>query len=172
MASRVDDDLQVARDIREAYSLLGRLRGIGADDSVAVLHDHAVLTGVSVHAVALAVLAEWHPVGEPRRRVPAAQGDTTTDRTGRVVLRWQSREKAHVSVSGVCSDDLAVRLQLVVGRALRAGAIHLILNTRGTTGVSPKLDDVVAWTGRRLWARQGSLTLRIPSPESYESGLS
>jgi hypothetical protein len=41
-------------------------------------------------------------------------------------------------------DDLAVRLQLVIERALRAGALHLILNTRGTTGVSPKLDDVIA----------------------------
>jgi hypothetical protein len=171
MASPVDDDLHVTRDIREAHSLLGRLRGISPDDSVAVLHDHAALTGVSVHEAALALLAEWHPVGEPRRRVPAARGDTTTDRTGRVVLRWQSRERAHVSISGVCSDDLAVRLQHVIERALRAGAIHLILNTRSTTGVSPKLDDVVAWTGRRLWARRGSLTLRIPSPASDESGL-
>jgi hypothetical protein len=112
------------------------------------------------------VLAEWHPVGKPRRRIPAAQGDTTTDKTGRVMLRWQSREKAHVSLSGVCSDDLAVRLQLVVEGALRSGVIHLIVNTRGTTGVSVKLDDVVAWTGRRLWARRGSLTLRAPISDS------
>jgi hypothetical protein len=169
MASPVDDDLQVRRDIRKAYSLVGRLRGISPDDSVAVLHDHAAITGVSVHAAALAVLAEWHPVGGPRRRVPAAQGDTTTDRTGRIVLRWQSREKAYVSLSGVCSDDLAVRLQVVVERALRAGAIHLIVNTRRTTGVSPKLDAVIARTGRRLWARRGSLTLRHRAPDGGES---
>jgi hypothetical protein len=62
----------------------------------------------------------------------------------------------------VCSEDLAARLQQVVERALSSGAIHLIVNTRGTTGVAPEFDDMIAWTGRRLWARRGSLTLRAP----------
>jgi hypothetical protein len=124
--------------------------------------------GVWTGSARLGILAAVgpDPAGEPRRRVPAAHGDTTTDKTGRVVLRWQSRQKAHVSLSGVCSDDLAVRLQVMVERALRAAAIHLVVNSRGTTGASVKLDDVIAWTGRRLWARRGSLTLQTPRPDS------
>jgi hypothetical protein len=159
MACSADDYVRATRDIRQAYSLLSRLRGISAAESVAVLHDHAALTVVSVHAAALAVR---HAVGEAHRRVPTTRGDTTTDTAGPIVLYWQSREKAHVAVSGVCSEDLAARLQQVVERALSSGAIHLIVNTRGTTGVAPEFDDMIAWTGRRLWARRGSLTLRAP----------
>ncbi len=163
-------DLQAARDIRRAYLLIGRLRGLTADDSAAVLHDHAVLTGVSLHAAALAVLVEWRPAGNSYRRAPAAQVHTTDDMTGRIVLRWQSREKAHVSLSGPRSNDLAVRLRRVVERAMRAGATHLIIDTRVTTGAALEFDTVIAWTGRRLWARQGTLTLRERTTDNEAPG--
>jgi hypothetical protein len=150
------DDLQVERDLRRAYALIERLRGLSAEDSVAALHDHAVLTDVSIHEAALAVLAEWRPPGGSRRQIPASHVYTTADRTGRVLVRWQGREKAHVAVSGIGSDDLAGRLRRAVEPALRAGATHLVIDTRGTSGVTPGFDDVLSWAGRRLWARRGS----------------
>ena len=58
--------------------------------------------------------------------------------------------QAHVLISGLRSDDLAVRLRETVERAMRAGATHLIIDTRGVTGVAPEFDDVISWTGRRL----------------------
>jgi hypothetical protein len=165
MAGPDRDDLQARRDIRRAYALLGRLRGLNAEDSMAVLHDHAALTGVSLHAAALGVLTEWHPSRGPRRRVPAAQGYRTTDNTGRIILRWQGRKKAYLWVSGPGGVDLAARLRRAVERATRAGAIHLVIDTRATTDVGLELGEVLTWTGRRLDARQGTLTLRTPTPE-------
>ncbi len=156
------DDLQVRRDLRRAYALIGRLRGLSTEESVAALHDHAVLTDVSVHAAALAVLAEWRPPGVSRRQVPASHIYTTPDRTGRILVRWQGRGRAHVAVSGIGSDDLAVKLRRAVEPALRAGATHLVIDTRGTTGVTHGFDDVLSWTGRRLWARRGTLVVRTP----------
>jgi hypothetical protein len=156
------DDLQSTRDVRRALTLISRLRGLGADASAAVLHDHAVLTGVSVHDAALAVLAEWRPAKAPHRRVPAAASYTAADSSGRIVLRWQGRNSAQLSISGLLTSDLASRLHRAVERALRAGATHLIIDTRATTGFAPEFNEVISWAGRRLWARQGSLTLRVP----------
>ena len=76
MASSADDDLRVTRDIQKACSLLRSLRGISATDSVPVLHDHAALTGISVHAAALAVLAEGAPLAEPVRGAESASAPT------------------------------------------------------------------------------------------------
>ncbi|HEY2195777.1 MAG TPA: hypothetical protein VGH76_26225 [Actinomycetospora sp.] len=140
------------------------MRGLTLDDSVAALHDHAALTGVSVHTAARAVLAEWQPAGERRRRVPAAHVYTTSGRTGRVAVRWQGRERAHLAVSGSCTDDLTGRLHRAVEGALRAGATHLIVDTRGVTGADARLDEVLGWAGRRLWARRGVLVVRPSSP--------
>jgi len=56
MAGPDRDDLQARRDIRRAYALLGRLRGLNAEDSMAVLHDHAALTGVASMAADLAAI--------------------------------------------------------------------------------------------------------------------
>ena len=133
------DDLQVKRDLRRAYLLIGRLRGLTVEESVAALHDHAVLTDVSLHEAALAVLAEWRPPGGSRRQIPASHVYTTSDRTGRVLVRWQGREKAHVAVSGIGSDELAVRLRRAVGPALRAGATHLVIDTRGDHRCDPRI---------------------------------
>ncbi len=165
-----EDHLQAERDIRQAHSLISKLRGLSAEDSVAALHDHAVLTGVSVHVAALAVLAEWQPAAEPRRRVPGAHTYTTADRTGRIVVRWQGREKAHLLVRGVCSDDLAGRLRRAVERVLRAGATHLIIDTRGATDADAGLNDVLGWAGRRVWAHRGVLVVRSPAPGDLASG--
>ncbi len=159
---RPDEELlHAARDIRRAYLRIGRLRGLDADDSAAVLHDHAVLTGMSLHAAARAVLAEPRQpgVGEPHR-TPAARADTTPGGSGRILLRWRGRDEAHIAVSGPRDDDLASRLRRAVEKALRAGACHLVVDTRGTSGADTGFDDVLAWAGRRLWARQGSLVLR------------
>jgi hypothetical protein len=158
---------RVERDLREAHSLISRLRGLTVEDSAVALHDHAVLTGVTVHAAALAVLAEWHPVGQPRHRGPAAAHTYSTgDRNGRIVVRWQGRERAHLAVKGIGSDDLAVRLRQAVERALRAGATHLIVDTRGATDADQRLDEVLGWAGRRLWARRGVLVVRATEPHS------
>lgn len=165
-----EHDLHADRDIRQAYRLISRLRGLNAEDSVAALHDHAVLTGVSVHTAALAVLAEWRPEGEPRRRVPAADTYATRDKTGRIVVRWQGRGTAHLAVSGDCTNGLAARLRRAVERVLRAGATHLIIDTRGTTGADAALDDVLGWAGRRLWARRGVLVLRSPGHHDLAAG--
>lgn len=171
MARPEVDVRRADRDIRQAHSLISRLRGLSVEDSAAALHDHAVLTGVSVHTAALAVLAEWHPAGEPHRRVPGAHTSTTADRSGRLVMRWQGREKAHLSVRGVCSDDLAARVHRSVERALHGGATHLIIDLRGTTGADARLDDVLGWAGRRLWARRGVLIVRAPASEVAVPGL-
>jgi hypothetical protein len=164
MLSQEDDDLRAERDIRQAHSLISKLRGLTDEDSVVALHDHAVLTGVTVHTAALAVLAEWPPVGAPPRRVPAARTYTTGDRTGRIIVRWQGRERAHLAVKGIGSDDLPARLRQAVERALRAGATHLIVDTRGTTDADQRLEEVLGWAGRRLWARRGVLVVRAPEP--------
>jgi hypothetical protein len=165
-----DDDLRVERDLREAHSLIGRLRGLSVEDSAVALHDHAALTGVAVHTAALAVLAEWHPVGQPRRRVPAASAYSTGDRNGRIVVRWQARERAHLLVKGNGSDDLAARLRHAVERALRSGATHLIVDTRATSDVDQRLDEVLGWAGRRLWARRGVLVVRASEAHSSVAG--
>ena len=170
MIRQADDDFRVERDIRAAHSLISRLRGLTDEDSAIALHDHAVLTGVSVHSAALAVLAEWHPVGQARRKVPAARTYTTGDRNGRIVLRWQGRERAHLAVKGIGNDDLAVRLRQAVERALRAGATHLIVDTRATTDTDQKLDPILGWAGRRLWARRGVLVVRASEPHSAVAG--
>jgi hypothetical protein len=169
---RPETDPRADRDIRQAHALISRLRGLSPDDSVAALHDHAVLTGVPVHAAALAVLAEWHPAGGPRRRVPGAHSYTTADRSGRLVVRWQGREKAHLSIRGACSDDLVARLRRAVERTLRGGATHLVIDIRGTTGADARVDDVLGWAGRRLWARRGVLVVRSPAHHDLASGPS
>lgn len=155
----IRDDLRAPRDVRRARVLLSILRGLSADDSAAALHDHATLTGVSLHDAALAVLAEWRPAAAPQRRVPAAAMHTATDRSGRIVLRWQGRSKAQLSISGLLSSDLASRLRRAVERALDAGATHLIIDTRATKGIAPEFDGVISWAGRHLGASQGSLVV-------------
>ena len=158
---RPDEELlHAARDIRRAYLLIGRLRGLDADDSAAALQDHAALTGTSLHAAARAVLAEWRPLGVGDTHRPPVPRADTTSASGRILLRWRGRDEAHVAVSGPRNDDLAARLRRAVEKALRAGARHLVVDTRGTSGAAPEFDDVLAWAGRRLWARQGSLVLR------------
>ena len=160
MVRRRADEVRAERDVRRAHALIGRLRGLDASESVAVLHDHAALTGVSVHTAALAVIAEWHPAAERHRRTPRAHGSATADGRGRIMVRWQSREKAHVSVSGACSEDLTLRLRDAVDRALRGGATHLTVDTRRTTGMTPEFVDALAWACRRLRARRGLLVIR------------
>ena len=155
------DDLRAPRDVRRARMLISILRGLSAADSAAVLHDHAHLTGVSLHDAALAVLAELSPAGAPQQRVPAAAAYTATDVSGRIVLRWQGRHRAQVLISGLLSSDLASRLRGAVERALHAGAIHLVIDTRATRGIAPEFAEVVSWAGQRLWARQGSLIVRV-----------
>ena len=157
---RPDEDALADREVRRAHALISRLRGLSPADSVAALHDHAVLTGVSVHTAALAVLAEWHPAGERRRRLPGARTVVTADRTGRLVVRWQGREKAVISVRGARSDELAAMLRRAVERVLRGGATHLVVDVRGTTGPDARFDEVLGWAGRRLWARRGVLVVR------------
>lgn len=157
---RQDEDALADRDVRRAHALISRLRGLSAADSVAALHDHAVLTGVSVHTAALAVLAEWHPAGERRRRLPDARTVVTADRSGRVAVRWQGRGRAVVSVRGVRSDELAASVRRAVERVLRAGATHLVVDLRGTTGPDARFEELLGWAGRRLWARRGVLVVR------------
>jgi len=151
---RPETDPRADRDIRQAYALISRLRGTSPEESVAALHDHAVLTGVSVHTAALAVLAEWHPAGGPRRRIPGAHSYTTADRTGRLVVRWQGREKANLSIRGSCSDDLVARLRRAVERTLRGGATHLVIDMRGTTGADVRFDDPTVSRRHALIVRQ------------------
>jgi hypothetical protein len=160
MVRRRADEVRAERDVRRAHALIGRLRGLSAAESIAVLHDHAALTGVSVHTAALAVIAEWHPTQDRHRRTPRAHGSATADGLGRVMIRWQSREKAHLSVSGACSEDLALRLRGAVDRALRGGATHVTVDTRRTTGTAPEFDDALVWACRRLWSRRGVLVIR------------
>jgi hypothetical protein len=163
---RPDDDDLADRDICRAHALISRLRGLNPADSVAALHDHAVLTGVSVHTAALAVLAEWHPAGGPRRRLPGASTVTTADRSGRLVVRWQGRGKASIAVRGVRSDELAAGLRRAVERVLRAGATDVVVDLRGTAGPEARFDDVLGWAGRRLWARRGVLVVRRSAARS------
>jgi hypothetical protein len=128
------------------------------------------LTGVSVHAAALAVLAEWHPLGGPRRRVPAAQGDTTTDKSGRVVLRAEPRESPRVAQ---WSAPRRPRGQAAARDRARIARRRTPSDPQhsGDHRRLPEARRRHRLTGRRLWARRGSLTLRTPSPESSESGL-
>ncbi len=156
------DDLDAGRVIDRACSVIGRLNGLTPDESMAALHAHAVLRGVSAHTAALAVLAEWEPAGRPHRPIPQAQTYTASDKAGRVLVRWENRSTAHLSVSGRCSDDLAVRLRRAVEAALRVGATDLVIDTSATTGVTPGLTDVVAWTERRLQAGRDRRTVHSP----------
>ena len=148
------------RDIRRAAAVVGRLRGLTVDDAVVVLHDHAALTGVSLHTAALAVLAEWHPHRWSNRGVPAAQTYVTPDGAGRIVLRWQARETAHLGVGGVCSGDLAARLRRAVDRGIRAGLRHLTVDVHRTSGRAAEFDETLDWACRRLWARRGVVLVR------------
>jgi AmiR/NasT family two-component response regulator len=67
---RTDYALQIDREVERAEALLTELLGLRVDEAVVALRDEAAATGVSVHAAALAVVANWATKAPVLHRVP------------------------------------------------------------------------------------------------------
>jgi AmiR/NasT family two-component response regulator len=67
------EEVQADREVERAEGLVAEVFGLGPEQAASALRDEAAATGVSVHAAALAVVANWAtdaPVlgHRPRRR--------------------------------------------------------------------------------------------------------
>ena len=56
---RNEHAMQVDREVDRAEALLADLFGVSADEASVALREEALATGISVHAAALAVVANW-----------------------------------------------------------------------------------------------------------------
>ena len=56
---RDDQGVQADREVARAEALVGEVYGLGPDEACSALRDEAAATGVSLHAAALAVVANW-----------------------------------------------------------------------------------------------------------------
>jgi hypothetical protein len=56
---RSEHAVQADREVERAETLVAELFGLSPDAASAALRDEAAATGVSVHAAALAVVANW-----------------------------------------------------------------------------------------------------------------
>jgi hypothetical protein len=78
-------------------------------------------------------------------------------RATRIVTMWTGHHKVRVSVYGDADadPDLAVRLEVALGRLLYAGAAHLVVHLDRLTGDDAPIVDLLARTCQRLWLRRG-----------------
>jgi len=78
-------------------------------------------------------------------------------RATRIVTMWTGHHKVRVSVYGDADadPDLAVRLEVALGRLLHAGAAHLVVHLDRLTGDDATIVDLLARTCQRLWLRRG-----------------
>jgi AmiR/NasT family two-component response regulator len=67
---RSEYTMQVDREVDRAQVLLTELYGLGVGEASVALRDEAVATGVSMHAAALAVVANWATQAPVLRRSP------------------------------------------------------------------------------------------------------
>ncbi|HEY2221461.1 hypothetical protein [Actinomycetospora sp.] len=72
------DRLRAENDLRQAETLIARLRGVTVDDAARALTDHAGLMGISVMDLAGAVISGRAIVG-PTRRPRTPGGRPTPD---------------------------------------------------------------------------------------------
>ncbi|HEY2195789.1 MAG TPA: ANTAR domain-containing protein [Actinomycetospora sp.] len=70
---RSEHALQIDREVARAQDLLIELFGLSADEATAALRNESMDTGVSLHAVALAVVANWATQAPVLRRAPQPQ---------------------------------------------------------------------------------------------------
>ena len=85
----------------------------------------------------------------------------TMSRATRIVTMWTSHHKVRVSVYGDADadPDLAVRLEVALGRLLHAGAAHLVVHLDRLTGDDVAIVDLLANTCQRLWLRRGVMEI-------------
>ena len=103
----------------------------------------------------------------------AAPGGTMS-RATRIVTMWTGHHKVRVSVYGDADadPDLAVRLEVALGRLLHAGASHLVVHLDRLTGDDVAIVDLLAATCQRLWLRRGVMEvvgMREPGSGSRSS---
>lgn len=78
-------------------------------------------------------------------------------RATRIVTMWIGHHKVRVSLHGDADadPDLAVRLEVALGRLMHAGASHLVVHLDQLTGDDSTIVDLLARTCQRLWLRRG-----------------
>lgn len=99
-----------------------------------------------------------------------APGETMS-RANRIVTMWTGHHKVRVSVYGDADadPDLAVRLEVALGRLLQAGAVHVVVHLDRLTGDDVAIVDLLARTCQRLWLRRG--VMEVVGMRDIRSGL-
>jgi AmiR/NasT family two-component response regulator len=70
---RTEHELQADREVERAEALLTDLFDVSAEEASVALREEAAATGVSVHAAALAVVANWATKSPVLGRMPQRQ---------------------------------------------------------------------------------------------------
>jgi AmiR/NasT family two-component response regulator len=70
---RSEHAVQADREVEKAEGLVAELFGLSPDGAAQALRDEAAATGVSVHATALAVVANWATTAPVLRHRPCPQ---------------------------------------------------------------------------------------------------